>query len=255
VTKTVHDHPRRAPGYVVAVSRSSNAHRIDDLRLLGWLNPEQAILDVTYGKGRWWSIFRPPHLTRSDRYYQHDRGVHAWDFTDLPIRDASVDVVAFDPPYKLNGTPTAAADSDVDAAYGVTAYESIDARMKLILAGVAEARRVVRPGGLVLVKVMDQVAAKRLHWQTFEVYRYALPLGLDLVEKLEREGGRPQPERTRLTCPECGKHPVPRTHGHGHGAGRRYPTLERIKSPQEHAYNRPSTLLVFRASTPPGASG
>jgi hypothetical protein len=116
---------------------------------------------------------------------------------------------------------------------------------------VTECARVLKPGGRLVVKCMDQVASKHLHWQTFDTVTHARTAGLTLVEKLDKLGGRPQPARTRLRCEGCGKELVPKTHRHRKGDDRPV-RLVRVPSPQEHAYYRPSTMLVFwKGDDPP----
>jgi hypothetical protein len=88
----------------------TNGHLIADAAKLH-ISPDAVVLDPTYGRGTWWTVFRPAHLIA------HDLHLDGVDFRALPEPDDAVDVVAFDPPYKLNGTPTPA----VDARYGWTA--------------------------------------------------------------------------------------------------------------------------------------
>jgi len=107
-------------------------------------------------------------------------------------RAGSVDVVVFDPPYKLNGTSTGLGPSAADARYGVSgAYASVAERHALILDGVAEATRVARRR--VLVKVQDQVCSGRVWWQTRLVADHGESLGCRLVDQLHVPGHRPQP--------------------------------------------------------------
>jgi hypothetical protein len=158
-------------------------------------------LDATYGRGVWWRCWRP------DRLVIYDPEV---DFRSLPDDDATYDMVAFDPPYKLNGTPTL---GDFDYRYGVHIPANWQQRIAVILAGVVECARVLRPRGVLLVKVQDQVARNRMRWQTYEVYNAATDAGLELVDQFTLIGHeRPQPKGL----------------------------------PQRHARGRGSTLMVFR---------
>jgi hypothetical protein len=182
----------------------SNGHLIADVAQL-YIAPDAVVLDPTYGRGAWWTQFRPAHLIA------HDLVLDGVDFTALPEADASVDVVAFDPPYKLNGTSTPA----VDARYGVDGpYVRWQDRHALIRAGIDEQARVLRSGGVLLLKCQDQVCSGQMRWQTDEFTAHAAAFGLVKVDRFDMLGtARPQPMAGRT---------------------------------QRHAHGRPSTLLVFR---------
>jgi hypothetical protein len=181
----------------------TNGHLIADVAKL-YIDPDAVVLDPTYGRGTWWTRFRPAHLIA------HDLDLDGIDFTALPEADASMDVVAFDPPYKLNGTPTPA----VDARYGVAgSYKRWQDRHALIRAGMDEAARVLRPGGVLLLKCQDQVCSGRMRWQTDEFSAHGAVLGLRKVDRFSMLGTtRPQPMKGRT---------------------------------QQHSHGQPSTLLVF----------
>lgn len=191
---------------LAATAWPTNAHLIEDCARLGYLREEWFTLDPTYGRGKWWTRWRPNVLLAHD--IDPAKAPHgAFDFRDLPYTDNTFSVVAFDPPYKLNGTPTGA-----DEPYGVHVVATRDERHRLILDGVTECSRVLKPGGMLLVKCQDQVNSGRVQWQTDLVTRHAEGLGLDKVDALHLLAYRPQP------------------------AGRR----------QVHARRNYSTLLVFR---------
>ncbi|MDZ7732219.1 MAG: hypothetical protein U5R31_03125 [Acidimicrobiia bacterium] len=200
---------------LAAAKRASNADLIAECHQLGYLGDDDLTLDPTWGHGTFWASWRPKLLEASDIDPDKSPSGDSIDFTRLPWSDDTFDAVVLDPPYKLNGTPT----HTVDDRYGVAgAYTSRAARHQLILDGVTEATRVLRPGGRLLVKVQDQVNAGQVRWQTDLVTRHAEQLGHRKVDALLLLGGRPQP------------------------AGRR----------QVHARRNYSTLLVFtlEATTP-----
>jgi hypothetical protein len=185
----------------------TNGYLIADVARLGYLRRDDRVLDPTFGLGVWWDRWRPDRLTAHDLDpAKAPDGAH--DFRALPYPRAAFDAVAFDPPYKLNGTP----DEATDGRYGVDAPATVAERMGLILEGMTEAARVLVRRGVLLVKCQDQVVSGAIYWQTDELTAHAAMLGFVKVDRFDLlGGGRPQP------------------------GGRA----------QQHAYGRPSTLLVF----------
>lgn len=197
----------------------TNAHLIADVARLGYIGPNDRVLDTTWGrKGAWWKIHRPQHLVGIGLRPTNQlwtTGMLDADFRDLPFRDGAFDVVAFDPPYKLNGTP---ALDDFDTRYGLNVgYVPWQERHKLIKRGTDECLRALARGGRLLLKCKDQVCSGKVRWQTAEFTEYAVydePGGrVELIDRFDMVT-RPQPQ------------PV----------GRR----------QIHARRNASTLLVFQ---------
>lgn len=186
------------------VDRANNAELIVDVARLGYL--PDPVLDVTYGMGVFWKKYRPADFAAHeiDPAKAPDGPM---DFTALDYPDDTFNTVVFDPPYKLNGTPTDA----VDERYGVHVIRSWRDRHALINAGIVECVRVLRGGGYLLVKCQDQVCSGQVRWQTREFADTAESAGTRLVDRFDLLGGRAQP------------------------AGRR----------QVHARRNHSTLLVF----------
>jgi ubiquinone/menaquinone biosynthesis C-methylase UbiE len=196
----------------------TNGHLIADVAKL-YLRKDHRILDVTFGLGVWWSMWQPDHLVASDIKPGLGAGYGAVplddtidfhpgvDFRNLPFVDSEFDVVAFDPPYKLNGT-----DQGEGARYGVHIPQEWRAKMQMIREGITECARVVRKGGKVLMKCQDQVCSGKVRFQTIDFTNHAHAVGLDLIDRFDYYGGyRAQPD------------------------GRR----------QVHARGRGSTLLIF----------
>jgi hypothetical protein len=184
----------------------SNAELIADVARLGYLDGR--VLDATYGEcAVFWKKWQPADFTG------HDAKIDGRDFLHLPYPPESFDAVVFDPPYKLNGTP----DPKVDARYGVDIPARAQDRVDLILHGAVRLSRLVRPGGHLLVKCMDQVNSGRMWWQTDMVNNVVcsqLERRFEKVDRFDLLGKhRPQPMDGRT---------------------------------QKHAHGRPSTLLVFR---------
>ena len=189
----------------------TNGHLIADVARLGYIG--RRVLDPTYGLGTWWTVWQPERLEASDlhaytRTFSTTPTVWKRDFTDLPPQwEDRFDTVAFDPPYKLNGTP-----SQPDVRYGVGEPSAWQDRHALIRWGIRECVRVVTPGGTLLLKCQDQVCSGKVRWQTREFADYAEAFGTELVDRFDMVSYRAQP------------------------SGRR----------QVHARRNHSTLLIFR---------
>lgn len=179
---------------LAATGWRTNGELIADCARLGYIGDRDLVLDATYGKGTWWNVWRPDHLTGCDIDPAKSPVGYSVDFTALPFDDGMFTVVAFDPPYKLNGTPT----HEVDERYGVAgAYTSRDARHELMLAGASECARVLGVGGRLLWKCQDQVNGGHVRWQTDMATAHAGELGLVKIDALLMLGGRAQPEGRR----------------------------------------------------------
>lgn len=178
----------------------NNAELIVMARDLGYIPDahDTWTLDCTYGSGRFWNLWRPEHLIRSDANVVDEHGntregVIQTDFTNMPWGDDVYSAVVYDPPYKLNGTPAMGGPATSDVSYGVGKKQTIAERMELIFEGLLECIRVAKPGGYVLVKCQDQVSSGKVHWQTFDV-KQAMDINFcDLVDMLHLPGYRKQP--------------------------------------------------------------
>lgn len=176
---------------VMAVNNwTSNAWLMRDCARLDYLRRDMRTLDCTYGLGTMWKIWRPDDLVTSDIDPSSAADYRA-DFTKMPWADHSFGTVVFDPPYKLNGTP-----SEPDVRYAVDQPTRWQDRMALICEGIAECARVLGDGHL-LVKCQDQVCSGKVRWQSYEFVAEAAVWGLELVDRFDFISHRPQPPGRR----------------------------------------------------------
>lgn len=174
----------------------SNAEMIADIAKLGYISG--FVLDCTYGEGVFWKVFRPELFYTSDINPESNaNGRH--DFTNLPWPDGHFDTVVFDPPYKLNGTP-----SEPDVRYGVGTRAKREDRMLLMYDGGIECIRVLTVGGHLIWKCMDQVTSGKMVWQTHDFTNFAQRNGCELVDRFDllheprkQPGGRRQVHAAR----------------------------------------------------------
>ena len=170
----------------------NNAALIVKVAELGYIKPDDSVLDATVGVGTWWNLYHPEFLITNDLDPNVDANFHK-DFIAFPDtwRDGW-DVVCYDPPYKLNGT-----GGPSDARYGCEDKVTVEDRKSLIYQGFRSCSRVVKPGGYLLVKVQDQVAGGKVHWLTQDIHDNAWMVGLTLVERFDMPPARPQPAGRR----------------------------------------------------------
>lgn len=220
----------------------NNADMIADVAQLGYLDGR--VMDVTWGEGNFWTVFKPRRLVKHDLYTLD--GVDAT--LPLPHRALSFNAIVIDMPYAFRGR----ASEDFDAKYGVGEYTSAQDIMNRIFAAMFQANTVLDHGGYLLVKCQDQVVSGNVRWQTDEVRDYAVKqLRMRKVDRFDLpSGGRPQPDDRTKKCPTCkGTGEV----GHDQYVGECFDCngVGRVLSKQQHAAYRPSTLLVFRKRKAP----
>lgn len=171
-------------GPVPSVVEGTNGVLIATVARLGYVGgPDAVVLDVTYGRGLWWTRHRPARLIAGEG-----------DFRLRPEADGSIPVVCFDPPYISTGSRDTSSVDEFYSRYGLGDLKGWRAVRSLIDAGLAECARVLAPGGHLLVKCMDYVESGRKVWNTFHVAAHAELLGLRLVDRfVHLSGGGPQP--------------------------------------------------------------
>ena len=175
----------------------NNAQLIHKVMQLGYIRESDYILDATYGRGLWWTALPGFNVTGNDLYDGYVE--FGYDFRELPETwDDAFDVVAYDPPYRLNGRP----DPAFDGRYGTAERTTVESRIRLIYDGFFGVVRCVKPGGYLLVKLQDQVVSGRVHWLTvgcLEAAKLLAELGthLALVDRFDMPPARPQPSGRR----------------------------------------------------------
>ena len=150
------------------------------------------IADVTHGPGVFWKQVER-NVTGSDIEPMPGVSLLA-DFATLPYAAESLECVVFDPPYKLTGTPK------VRDRYGNKSggWREVPGYYET---GIAEANRILSPGGVLIVKCMDQVASGVQHWYHRIVYDLAVEdhgMFAEDLFVLVRPNPTPQPHRRQV---------------------------------------------------------
>lgn len=115
------------------------------------------VVDVTFGWGGWWTLWRPEQFTCHDLFK-----LDGVDYTALPELDGSVDAVCFDPPYIPQGGYDTSTQKDFADRYGLQSMSRAGLRAQNE-AGLTECARITRAGGFVLVKCNDFVNGGGFH--------------------------------------------------------------------------------------------
>lgn len=152
----------------------------DQSEILRWImklhNSGQPFeVDATYSKGVFYK--KLPQPTHKFDTVPQAEGVVKADARSLPLDDASVGSIVFDPPFK-------ASHSNVKGLIEqrFSAFSSVETLWAFYHDALAEFWRVLRPGGIVVVKCQDVVSSGRNHFSHYEIMKYAEELGFTFVD-------------------------------------------------------------------------
>ncbi len=146
------------------------------------------ILDATVNKGRFWvGSTRPVTGLDIDPAHEPD---FVGDNRDMPFKDASFDVVVYDPPH----IPNQGKDNlkDFNTRFGLVLKSSLETGYNfshLYPPFVKEAYRVLRPQGVMFCKIADYVHGHRFQWAHIALIEAAVAVGFtacDCIVKLRK---------------------------------------------------------------------
>jgi hypothetical protein len=194
-----------------ATEWATNADMIVDCAVLGYIKADDRVLDLTYGRGKWWTkyIHDGPFfanvdanggevvedaLTEQTVRWGHGITWFCRDYRDMGTLDP-FDVITFDPPYVAMGGRTTSTLPDFMDRYGLEQAQSSPRRLhEYNRDGLEEAYRLCKPGGFVMTKVADYVSSGRLQLASHWLVTDALEMGFNVQDKLTHVGHvRPQP--------------------------------------------------------------
>ncbi|MDO3055619.1 Uncharacterised protein [Mycobacteroides abscessus subsp. massiliense] len=163
---------------IVSIVNGNNADLIQEVGRL-YIPDNAVVRDVTWGKGAFWKKLPTAAITLVgsdiDPHIAKD-GVVLADFRRLPDADSSADVIVLDPPY-VHNPGRHMTDSRYNNAATTSGKSHSDIR-HMYRAGMAEAMRILKPGGKLLVKGKDEIESGRQQWSQTELLCDAVSLGL-----------------------------------------------------------------------------
>ncbi len=146
-----------------------------------YFNPGDKIADVTYGNGAFWKMMDMSNYNFHPSDLVTVPGA-SYDFTDLPYGDSSFDVVVFDPPYIPFPRKNTRHYESCYRNTETTDKFNQDDIMELYRAGIVEAKRILKPKGLLLVKCKDIKVGTKQRWAHIEINTMADKIGLTSID-------------------------------------------------------------------------
>jgi hypothetical protein len=126
--------------------------------------PTARVLDVTANRRRMWKgVVHSGEILFGDIDPEMEPDIIC-DFRDVPMQSASVDVIVFDPPHLPVAAASAASDQDFVGRYGLAQSFKADNIAEYFPPFLTEAARLLRPEGLVFVKLKDFVHNHKYQW-------------------------------------------------------------------------------------------
>ena len=137
------------------------------------------VADVTYGLGVFWRKIDETqyHLLKSD-IAPRLPDVTAADFRFLPYEKEQIDVVILDPPY-MHGGPTV--KPSINRCY-LNENGSGKSILELYREGIKEAHRVLKTGGLIMVKVGDEIESGKVQFAHINLHRQLEEMDFEVVQ-------------------------------------------------------------------------
>ncbi len=148
------------------------------------------ILDCTHNKGTMWSGLQM-NVVRMDISDEFEVDV-VGDFRAMPFPDRAFDVVVFDPPHLPDDAGKTCRHHDAYNVGNTGLGMDGDCVSAIFTPFLLEAKRVLRPGGIVLAKIADLVHNHRQQWQQVDFVNAVRAAGMtpcDMLIKIDPSAG------------------------------------------------------------------
>jgi hypothetical protein len=155
-------------------------------------------VDITYSKGEIWKKVGMDPKHKFDKYPQTKDTIQADASTRIPMQNNSVESVFFDPPFLVRAGKVGGKDTGMMTGR-FTGFESVDALWEMISGSIHEAARILKPGGVLVIKLQDvshggsKYNTKGFYMSTAEAYNYAVQAGLRPLDRFIYENKNPMP--------------------------------------------------------------
>lgn len=190
-----------------ATAWSTNGDMIADMHKLGYLE-DMLTLDATYGKGNWWTKWRPTLLETNDISPDIDTD-YSFDFRSPP-HGMWWSQICYDPPYVRLGSTDNSRVKDFSLSYGLTiGKQSAEDVQHVINDGLTALTGCLGKVGRILVKCQDYIAGSSRVWPgVYHTMAHAVNLPLKFVDRfihVRAPGVQPKglvQRRARANCSE-----------------------------------------------------
>lgn len=154
---------------ILSAKAGTNADLFPDVLAL-YVPEGSVIADVTYGRGVFWKHVDKTKYRLSTFDLYSDFAAQQADFRELPIGNEQLDALVLDPPY----FPTHNAGKVMSSSYhNMTINRRTPQQvLELYFEGYKEAHRVLKPGGILIVKCQDQVDCGKQFWFHTKLLEY-----------------------------------------------------------------------------------
>lgn len=140
-------------------------------------------VDPTYSKGQFYADGTVPQpVLKYDISPQVD-GVLQADCRHLPLEEASIDSIMFDPPFLATTGPSLLRDDDnnkINKRFGV--YPSERELHRMYYESIQEFWRILHPGGILIFKCQDKVSSGKQYMSHVYVMNMAEQIGFYTVD-------------------------------------------------------------------------
>lgn len=140
-------------------------------------NGENIECDPTYSKGVFYKKLNRPKYT-FDLYPQDNITIKA-DCRHLPLSDNSINILMFDPPFVIGSGPSL--NNSIEGQSIIqkrfTGFKSGEELWKFYRESLDEFYRVIKNGGILIVKSQDVIACSKQWLSHIEIINYAYKIG------------------------------------------------------------------------------
>ena len=166
-------HSARKSSIVLTAHTGNNADLFP--QILALYVPEGSIIaDVTYGRGAFWK-----QVEKSKYDLRPSDLLTGVDFRDLPYGDASIDTLVLDPGY-VHGGQTMLPSLRAQYRNNNTSHESV---IRLFASGLVEAARVLKKGGVIILKSQDEIESGKQRFTHVELIHLLGMFGFEAIDK------------------------------------------------------------------------